>query len=132
MIDPTEDEIDRACAAGNYGTGREIMRIMLRSAFNPPEVNVTTKQMEEGCRAWLHNQPPSPGSYPSKTVMAIYRAMRALEPDKRSPEGSPIGYWRGEPIYSSKGHTHSRSGDFKMGDRVRYFQVHHHRRDGDS
>lgn len=76
MREPTECEVDRACAAGNYGTGREIMRTMLRAALNPPkdpEIDVTESMYSaaeaNGAAGW-----------PSRVIASVYRAMHAVRP----------------------------------------------------
>lgn len=58
--EPTDDEVERACAAGHYGTGHEIMRVMLRVAMNPPtpkpiagdEIEVTRATVNAGASDW--------------------------------------------------------------------------------
>lgn len=84
--EPTDDEIDRACAAGNFGTGREMMRIMLRAALNPPaepEIAVTEAMLDAACgilRWFVCHTDSVAKKYARQVAADLYRAMFAARP----------------------------------------------------
>ncbi len=86
MREPTEDEIERARAAGYGGTGREIIRTMLRAAFNPtqePEIEVTDEMMDAGKKAY-HNTSLTKNMisdhFHIEGLVNAYRAMHGARP----------------------------------------------------
>lgn len=85
----TDAMVDRACAAGNNGTGREIMRAMLEAALNPPpepEIPVSEAMIDAG------NAATGGGDGRRAYIANIYRAMerqrRAELPPTESPAAS--------------------------------------------
>lgn len=75
--DITDEMVERACAAGRYGTGRVMMRIMLDAALNPPaepEIVVTEAMKAAGRQVFMQ---PSADPFGEEWV-TIYRAMERV------------------------------------------------------
>lgn len=118
----TDDMVERACAAGSYGTGHEIMRMMLEAALNPPlkpEITVTPEMLKAGEDEFQkyrltrdHNQ--------DRWWTILYRVIRALEPEVAPTNRSQH--------YSGKNWHHSRADDWKHPSHV---HIRIHRREGE-
>lgn len=92
----TDAMVDRACAAGNHGTGRGIMRVMLEAAMNPPpepEVPVSEAMIDAGLAAYPIEDSRFPRlirtPWSASMVTLIYRAMeRARRAEPPSSENT--------------------------------------------
>lgn len=106
----TDAMVERACAAGNNGTGREIMRVMLEAALNPPpepppkpEIPVSEAMIKAAIAEWNIGNMKSCKYTTSEAFLAgAYRAMERVRRAELPPSFGDSAVTRPEYVQEQR------------------------------